>query len=87
MSATDFMQALWLEMRDGAGPEAQFKAAGAIELARVVGLFSDDIAELWLRRVRHSCPGHDDEGGRDWCAYCGEMNRDAPRGDTGEGEP
>lgn len=75
---TRFLGRLWLEMRDGAGPEAQAHANGAIDMAHALGALNDEQRELWQRRVRTSCPGHDDEGGRDWCAYCGEMNRPTP---------
>lgn len=75
-AAREYLQAMWLDMRDGAGPEAQARAAGSVEMAHYLGALTAEQAELWLRRVRSSCPGHDDEGGRDWCAYCGEMNRE-----------
>ena len=48
------------------------RVSGAIELAFSIGLLSADQRELWERRVL-TCPGHDDEGGRDWCAYCGDI--------------
>jgi len=76
VTADEFMRSLWLEMRDGAGLDAQATAKGAIAMAVATGAFSADQGELWERRVQTSCPGHDDEGGRDWCAYCGEMNRE-----------
>lgn len=40
-----------------------FEAAGVI-----------DAQERRLRTLAlQSCPGHDDEGGRTWCAYCGDL--------------
>lgn len=36
------------------------------------GLLTSQQRELWQRRIV-TCPGHDDEGGRAWCAYCGTL--------------
>lgn len=70
--ADEFCTVHWTDLRDDASrPERTF-LLGAIEAFRVVGVFSDEKAELWRRRIE-TCPGHDDEGGRVWCAYCGVM--------------
>lgn len=69
----------WRELRDDCGATAVAEARGAVYFARRAGLITEDEEELWHRRLR-DCPGHDDEGGRDWCAYCGHMPQ--PRGGT-----
>lgn len=63
----------WLELRDD-GTKRDHVAA-SIEFAFRLRLLSEDSRELWLRRIA-TCPGHDDEGGRSWCAYCGELERE-----------
>lgn len=71
-SAETFLRERWRRLRDSsARPEVTF-TLGAIEALRVVGVLTADEAELWERRIA-SCPGHEDEGGRKWCAYCGVM--------------
>lgn len=76
MSATDFLLELWFEMRNGAGPEAMARANGAIDMAEAIDGLPVGHGELWRRRIA-TCPGHDDEAGRDWCAYCGKMPESA----------
>jgi hypothetical protein len=39
----------------------------------------DEITEFDLfayAKLLDSCPGHDDEGGRSWCSYCGNVKYD-----------
>lgn len=60
----------WLALRDDGTMSVRAKAC--IEFAYGLGLLSPAQYELWCRRIT-TCPGHDDEGGRDWCAYCGKM--------------
>ncbi len=60
----------WQELRNDAGHNDH--AAACVRFAMRLGLLSDDDGELWLRRFT-TCPGHDDEGGRSWCAFCGDM--------------
>ena len=45
---------------------------GAIDAFATIGLFSAVERDGWKARIKN-CPGHDDEGGRSWCAYCGDM--------------
>ncbi len=61
----------WRALRD----DARYYdcAAACVRLAHRVGLLTDEQRELWLRRLT-TCPGHEDEGGRQWCAFCGEMD-------------
>jgi hypothetical protein len=69
---------LWKSLRNGIGDDtdprhyAEFYVSGYLDALHCVGLLSDEQRELWGHRIK-SCPGHDDEGGRRWCAYCGEM--------------
>lgn len=65
---------VWRGLRDDAGPRAMAGALGAISTLRALGLLSADQAELWETRLDR-CPGHEGEGGRVWCAYCGELCR------------
>jgi hypothetical protein len=60
----------WRKLRD----DARYYdcAAAAVRFAAQCGLLDDQERELWLRRLL-MCPGHDDEGGRSWCAFCGDM--------------
>lgn len=57
-------------LRNDAGPLATARFLGVVRALAAVGLLTDEQAELWERRIA-TCPGHGDEGGRVWCAYCG----------------
>lgn len=84
--ADRFLRVMWRDMRNNASAAAKLHILGAIEMAKWLGAFDDEHHELWLRRI-DTCPGHDDEGGRNWCAYCGDMPRDtesAPRAESEE---
>ena len=70
--AEELLTELWQRLRDGFDKEAVGRAQGAIHMARHVGALDNDAEDLWLLRIQR-CPGHGDEGGRDWCAYCGNM--------------
>jgi len=50
---------------------AQTQVAFALE----VGILTQSQAELWALRLQ-MCPGHEDEGGRRWCSYCGTLPKD-----------
>jgi hypothetical protein len=70
--AWDALRNLWYQLRDNASP-VQMRSAGAVVLfAYHAGLLTSEQADLWWRRIQ-TCPGHDDEGGRVWCAYCGDL--------------
>lgn len=66
----------WRAIRDDAGLAAP--AELCIDFAYDVGLLTDQERELWTLRIA-TCPGHDDEGGRVWCSYCGDMQAAALR--------
>lgn len=69
-AATLFLDREWRQLRNSCDREAVVRVQGAIDALGAAGVLSDTEHELWLRRIRE-CPGHDDEGGRKWCAYCG----------------
>ena len=63
---------VWRDLRNDASP-AQMGCADRVALfAFEAGLLTHEQMELWLRRF-WTCPGHDDEGGRRWCAFCGVL--------------
>lgn len=70
--ADDHLHQRWREMRNEAGPAAMRVAFGIVEAFAFVELLTAEQAELWRRRYQ-TCPGHEDEGGRAWCAYCGDL--------------
>jgi hypothetical protein len=63
----------WRALRD----DARYYdcAAACVRFAHRVGMIDDVHRDLWLRCLT-TCPGHDDEGGRSWCAFCGDMPRE-----------
>lgn len=68
--ADELLQKLWRSFRnDASRVQGATECLGVFSLA---GAIAHETAELWARRFRE-CPGHDDEGGRSWCAYCGDM--------------
>lgn len=75
--ASDALRDEWRALRD----DARYYdcAAACVRFAYRAGLLNVQQEELWLRRLT-TCPGHDDEGGRVWCAYCGNLPKEA--GDT-----
>ena len=62
------LREMWLGARD-TGVDG---IRGALYLAIQLGLLSEEMRELWLRRIKE-CPGHAD-GSRAWCAYCGDVD-------------
>ncbi len=66
------LRKLWFAMRDNASSTTAGKVMACILFAWRIGCLTSDQRELWQRRIT-TCPGHDDEGGRVWCAYCGDM--------------
>lgn len=69
-TADDVLQDLWRQARDD--ERHWFAALSCVVFAQRTGLLTDEQTELWTRRL-DTCPGHDDEGGRRWCAYCGDI--------------
>ena len=70
--AWDALTDIWRALRDDCSPTELACAAACVGFARAADLLTPQQEELWLRRLA-TCPGHDDEGGRSWCAYCGDM--------------
>lgn len=68
----DCLHRVWRNLRNDCGPAAAGYARGLIDGLSTGGLLNHEQRELWTRRFM-TCPGHDDEGGRSWCAYCGDM--------------
>lgn len=81
MNAEEWLKSQWYELRNQREWADLAFVKGAIALAKDIELLTDDQAELWYRRIE-TCPGHDDEGGRNWCSYCGSM-QDCPCGRPG----
>lgn len=77
----ELLDVIWRELRNGFDEFKQGVATGAIYAGLKLGLMPMDHAELWLRRMMTSCPGHDDEGGRGWCAFCGNLPPTAEESD------
>lgn len=73
LSPNSFLEIIWRDARNDASPIRQTYFAGAIEALKMCGMLNQLEAEGWIARFR-TCPGHDDEGGRVWCAYCGNLN-------------
>ena len=70
MTPDEALMENWRGLRDDARRKPVVSAL--INFAYDVDLLTLEQRELWLRRL-DTCPGHNDEGGRAWCAYCGDM--------------
>lgn len=77
MSAAEILNRMWRCLRNDASDPQMARLYGAISALHQIGALTSDEAELWLRRIKE-CPGHDDEGGRVWCAYCGLLMASTP---------
>lgn len=64
----------WRELRNDASAKQIARFLGAVDFASCTGALNAAESDGWRARV-HRCPGHDDEGGRDWCAYGCELPR------------
>lgn len=62
----------WRELRNGADKVAMARMEGRLSALEAAGLLTTAEANIW-RRVITVCPGHHDEWGRVWCAYCGTL--------------
>jgi len=71
-AADGVLRAQWLNLRDNASPEKLTFADGVVFALYQVGAISEAEAEGWRARFER-CPGHEGEGGRVWCAFCGDM--------------
>lgn len=71
--AIDRLNMLHDNLRDGYdyNVKAVFQTIDAYGYAEII---TREEARLWILAIQ-SCPGHDNEGGRDWCAYCGIMKQ------------
>jgi hypothetical protein len=71
-SAKNWLDHQWRELRNDKSLHKVMVVTGAIFFGLEIGALTVEESELWLRRI-NTCPGHDDEGGRKWCAYCGDL--------------
>lgn len=76
-TAEALLQGRWLRLRDNANDEAIRLAEEYLFAFWQLGLVDDIGVDGWKARFRR-CPGHTGEGGRVWCAYCGEMPASDP---------
>ena len=68
----EYLNSLWEAMRDDCSPSVLARAYGAVHAFEAVGILTIPEMEAWILRFSH-CPGHGDEDGRAWCAYCGDL--------------
>ena len=61
------------ENRNGLSLHRRYFITGYLTALFESNVISKDEIDLWRLRLMHECPGHDDEGDRDWCAYCGNI--------------
>jgi len=70
----------WLDLRNDASQTKLQRFWDGVDVLNAVGLLTDDERELWRRRVLDCpTPSHNDEGGRTWCAYCGNLIQDVEK--------
>ena len=87
MNSEDVLDVMWRELRNDYSEGQLARFYGAVTALNQVGLVSAEQVELWLYRIKE-CPGHDDEGGRSWCAYCGNIYaKDAKAKDSAGAKP
>jgi len=72
VAAVDWLAESWRELRNGASPARMAYFAGAVDVLKDLHVQDVEEQEGWVARSKR-CPGHDDEGGRDWCAYGCDM--------------
>jgi hypothetical protein len=76
MTADETLTEMWRDLRNDARHAPAVRVC--INFAYDCDYLTLEQRELWLRRIA-TCPGHDDEGGRSWCSYCGDMPKEAAR--------
>jgi|GEM_PF-4613622 len=70
-----------LELRDEASAARMAEAQSYFRALMNLGALSGQRC-LELQQLMLSCPGHEDDAGvRAWCAYCGDLEKDAEPGD------
>lgn len=74
MTTDEALTEMWRELRNDRRSTGFVRAC--INFAYDIEAMTLEQRELWLRRIL-TCPGHDDEGGRSWCGYCGDMPLEA----------
>jgi hypothetical protein len=85
--ADEFLRKSWEEHSNDASPEALGKTVAVIQAFLAVTVLDSEKAELWRLRIISGCSyskaGHD--GGRAWCAYCGNLPSEDRTGSTMSG--
>lgn len=71
-TADKFLTLLWREMRNNRSELIVARAMGALTALLACGLITTLEVTQWTYCFDR-CPGHEDEGGRSWCAYCGNL--------------
>ena len=66
------LDSAWKGLRDGCSDKDKMWVIGHIEAFHAIKVLTEQEYKRWIFAVEH-CPGHDDEGGRVWCAYCGNI--------------
>lgn len=69
--AHDALHEVWRGLRNSHA-DLYAEAEAIIDFALNAGIVTANQHELWRLRIE-KCPGHEDEGGRDWCAYGCDM--------------
>lgn len=69
----ELLQRQWEQLRDDASELQVWLARQSAFVFELLGVLSTIECEGWIARFER-CPGHEGEGGRTWCAYCGEMH-------------
>ena len=72
----ELLREFWRELMNDASDVARAEAKGGIRAMRHLGWINDVEVDGWMRRLDR-CPDTDHEGGRAWCAYCGDVNPDS----------
>lgn len=68
MTINETLAVLWRERRNDGSSDALARLDGITIGLELAGVLTPMEAVGWRSEFRR-CPGHDDEGGRDWCAY------------------
>lgn len=71
--ANGLLMGRWGGLRDSATTTDLLKADEYLFAFWQLGIVDDLDVDGWKARFRR-CPGHINEGGRVWCAYCGDID-------------
>lgn len=68
--ANKILDAAWRGLREGRSAEDRMWVVGQIEAFHDLKVIDEFDYKGWLLKIE-TCPGHEDEGGWEVCAYCG----------------